>query len=110
MQERRDSGAPSEGGSHATALTWATSSGGKTARATRARSVLEPLEALLREAFSPPPNDLGRHVEPASDLNVGHPARRIEHQLGSLDLPVRAGVASRHVLELATLPGTQSDP
>src|SRR5207249_11562717 len=47
-REKRDSGTPCRlGSSHAIALTWATSSGGKTTRAARAGSILKPTEALV---------------------------------------------------------------
>jgi hypothetical protein len=102
----RESGTPSwRGSSHATALTCATSSGGKTARATHARPVLQTLQALLSEAFSPTTNDLGRHVQPPANLDVRLAVGGVEHELCTLDLLVRARVARSDVLELTALLG-----
>ncbi len=77
---KRESGTPwALGSSHATALTSATSSGGKAARATRPRSILETLESLLAEASSPVSDAVGRHVYPRGDLAVGMPLGRQQH-------------------------------
>jgi hypothetical protein len=81
-REKRDSGTPwSLGSSHAIAFTWATSCGGKTARAARARSVAQSLKALLEEASSPAPDDLGTQVEPARELDIVETVRRVEDEL-----------------------------
>jgi hypothetical protein len=107
--ERRESGAPSEGGSQATAFTWATSSGGKTARATRPRSVLEALEPLLGEASSPAPHYVGVHLQPPGDLGVSQAVRGVEDELGALDVFVGERVAGGAVLKLAPLPVAQDN-
>src|ERR671922_780355 len=79
-REKRPSGTPwVTGSSQAIALTWATCSGGKTARATRARLVDEPPETIGGESSSPAPDTARRGVEPARDLGVGHPSRGVEH-------------------------------
>lgn len=104
MREKRESGTPSvSGSSQATALTWATSSGGKTARPARPRFVLEPVEALLAEASSPAPHRFGRQLEAARDLNVGLALGRIEDEPGSLDDLERQRVAGGAMLELRAL-------
>jgi hypothetical protein len=111
VREKRESGRPcSLGSSHAIALTCATSSGGKTARATRALSVRQPLEALLAEASSPAPHDLGAQVEPASDLDVVETVRRVQDELGALHLPMRPRVAGGPVLKLAALRLAELNP
>ncbi len=74
------------GSSQAIAFTSATCSGGKTARAPRARSVLEPLQALLMKAPSPAADDPRRGVEPRRDLNVGLAFGRVENDPCPLDL------------------------
>jgi hypothetical protein len=51
------------GNSHASALTSATCSGGKTALAARSRSILEPVQTLLEEASSPATDDPRRGIE-----------------------------------------------
>jgi hypothetical protein len=108
---KRESGTPSlRGSSHATALTCATSSGGKTARAPRAWSVLQSLQTLLGEAFSPAPDDLGGHVESSADLDIRLTISSVEHELGALDLLMRARVAGSDMLQLTTLLRAQHDP
>jgi hypothetical protein len=79
---KRHSGTPwALGSSHAIALTWATSSGGKTARTTRPRSILKTLDALSRELFSPARDAIGGHIEARGDLAIGVPLGRQQHQL-----------------------------
>jgi len=107
--ERRESGAPSDAGSQATAFTSATCSGGKTARATAPRSVIETVEALLEEASSPAPDDLRRRVEPGRDLDVRQPVGGVEDKLRPLDHLVRQRVTGRPPLELDPLLGRQND-
>jgi hypothetical protein len=97
------------GNSHAIALTWATSSGGKTTRATRARSILKPVKPLLVEATSPPPDHVGIHVQAPCDLRVRRTLRRIEDELGALHPLVSERVARRPMLELCALFVTQDD-
>jgi hypothetical protein len=77
------------GSSQAIALTWATSSGGKTARVARPRPVLQTLEALLAESSSPATDDVRGHAEALPDLHVGLPLCRVEHKLGALYLAIR---------------------
>jgi hypothetical protein len=98
------------GSSHAIAFTWATSSGGKTARAARARSVAQSLKTLLEEASSPAPDDLGAQVQPARDLDIVETIRRVEDELRALHLPMRPRVARRAVLELGALLLAQLNP
>src|SRR5437773_11294767 len=70
--DQRESATPrSAGSSHASALTSATCTGGKTPRPTRPRSLLKPLQPLLAEAFSPRRDRLARLTEPLGDLRVG---------------------------------------
>lgn len=91
------------GSAQATALTLVTSSGGKTARATWPRFVLQAIEPLLAEAFSPAPDGLARHPQLLADLGVGLPVRGHQHQLCSQHLAVGAGVAGGEVLELGAI-------
>jgi len=80
-------------------LTWATSSGGKTARATRARSILEPFQPLLVEAFPPAANHVGVHLQAPSDLSVRCAPSRVEHELRALHPLMRECVTRRPMLE-----------
>jgi hypothetical protein len=103
-REKRESGTPcARGSSQATAFTWAISSGGKTPRAAGALQILDSLDALLAEAFSPAPDGLAAHLQALSDLGVGLTFGCHQHKLGSLHLTVGAGVAGGEVLQLGAL-------
>ena len=87
VRVKRPSGRPwVAGSSQAIALTSATCSGGKTARAARARSVGESLETLLEEAPSPATDDPGRGVKAGGDLDVTPARGCMEHDPSPLDL------------------------
>jgi hypothetical protein len=90
-------------------LTWAISSGGKTPRAAGALPILDSLNALFAEAFSPTPDGLAAHLQAFSDLGVRPSLSRQQHQLGSLHLTVRAGVAGGEMLQLGALLVAQDD-
>jgi len=108
---KRDSGSPSAAGnSHAIALTSAICSGGKTARATRARSILESFQALFEETSSPAANDAGRGVETGGDLDVASAFGRIEHDPRSLHLSPLALLSPGHSLELPALLAAELNP
>jgi hypothetical protein len=77
------------GSSQAIAVTSAICSGGKTARATRPRSILKPLEALGVEAPPPATDHLLVHIKAPRDLPVGVTLGGVEHQPGPLNLPER---------------------
>jgi hypothetical protein len=77
------------GNSHATALTSATCSGGKTARATRALLVLQPLDSLLGEPSSPLAHDPRRGVQARSDLAIIQTIGGIHHDPRTLHLAKR---------------------
>jgi hypothetical protein len=101
---KRDSGTPwVVGSAHAIALTCATSSGGKTARATRPRPVPQTLKALLAESSPPPADRLAAHPQPRTDLGVRHTVGGHQHQPGPLDLQMRPHVTRRDVLKLSPL-------
>jgi len=84
-------------------LTWAISSGGKTPRAACALQILDPLDALFAEAFSPAPDGLAAHLQAFSDLGVGLALGGHQHQLGSLHLTMGAGIAGGQMLQLGAL-------
>jgi len=107
--ERRESGAPSDGGSQATAFTWATSSGGKTARAAQPRSVLKPRKPLLEEASSPASDHLRVDLEACTDLHVGQPLGGVEDELGALDLLVGKRVSRGAAIQFGALLNAQDD-
>jgi hypothetical protein len=97
------------GSSHATAFTWATSSGGKTARTTRPRSILKTLDALSREPFSPAGDAIGGHIEARGDLAIGVPLGRQQHQLRAHHDAVGQRQAGRAARELSTDLGVELD-
>jgi type VI protein secretion system component VasK len=97
------------GASHAIALTSATCSGGKTARAARALSIAQPLQTLLKEASSPAADKLGQHPQASADLDVAQPISREQHKPGAKHLPMLTRVARRTVLQLASLRIAQID-
>src|SRR5205823_1003054 len=81
-REERDSGRPcSRGNSHAIAFTRATSSGGKTPRTPRPRSITQAIESLLKEPFPPQRDRPQRAVEPTRDLRVRFPLGGKQHDL-----------------------------
>src|SRR5829696_8631886 len=101
---KRDSGTPCVlGSSHAIALTCATSSGGKAARATDPRLVPQTLKALLAESSSPPTHRLPTHPQARADLSVGLAVCRHQHQLGPLHLQMRPRVTRSDMLKLGPL-------
>jgi len=110
-REKRDSGSPcSLGNSQAIACTRATSSGGKTARATRQRSILEPRQPLVVEASSPASDDLRRDLQPAGDLHVRQPLGRVQDHLRPLHNRMRERVTRDPPLKLSPLLAAQNDP
>ncbi len=110
VRVKRESGRPwLAGSSQAIALTSATCSGGKTARATRARLVLKPGEALCTESSAPLADDLGVAVEPPRDLLVLQPRGRVQDQPRALHLAPGQGRRPGAPLELGTLVSAQLD-
>jgi hypothetical protein len=109
-REKRDSGTPcSRGRSHAIAFTSATCSGGKTARAARALSILKSFQPPLAEASSPAADRLPAHPEPLADLDVGLALGGQQHEPGPLHLAVRARLAGGAVFELGPLVLSEHD-
>jgi hypothetical protein len=87
---KRDKGIPrSWGSSHARALIVITVLGGKPRRSAVARSIVEPLEALLEKAFPPLTDDLGRGIEPSRDILVLEALGSIQNDLGANDFSIR---------------------
>jgi hypothetical protein len=107
---KRESGTPwLLGSSHAIALTSATCSGGEAARSSRAFPVAQPLDPLLVEPFSPPPDKLGQHLQPLTDLDVAQPFRGVQHELGSQHLTMGTRVTRSAVFQLVALLIAQHD-
>jgi hypothetical protein len=101
VREKRPNGQPCvAGNSRAIAFTSATCSGGKTARATRARLVLQPLKTVLGEPSSPTPDQPRRSIQPCGDLGVMQTISGIEHDPRPLHLLegqlLRPGSALKH--------------
>jgi hypothetical protein len=111
VRENRDSGSPCvAGSSHAIALTSATCCAGKTARATHARLVLEPVQTLLGESSSPLADDPSRRVKSRRDLAVAQAISRVEHDPRPLNLPKRLGLRATNPLKPTTLLVAELDP
>ena len=107
---KRESGSPwTTGNSHAIALTSATCSGGKTARAARALSILESGQPLLEEPLPPTTNDLRRRLQPPRDLRVALTVGRVQDHLRPHHHLVRQRVTGDATLQLGTLLAAQHD-
>jgi hypothetical protein len=92
-REKRDSGRPCcLGSAQAIAFTSAICSGGKTARAARALSILEPGQPLLEETLPPAPNHLRRRLEPPRDFGIAQPVGAVQDHLRPLHHLVRQRV------------------
>jgi hypothetical protein len=103
-RENFDSGRPVvAGSSHAIAVTSATCSGGKTARATRARLVLQPFQSIVEEPSSPLAHDPRGRVQPSRDLRVRHPPSGVEHDPGALHILERQLLRPRTPRQLRAL-------
>ena len=97
------------GSSQATALTRATSSGGKTARSARSPLILEPFQPRFAEASSPATHRLPAHAQPLADLDVAPALGRQKHEPRALYIPMGPRVAGDAVLQLGTLCVAQHD-
>ena len=97
------------GSSHAIATTSAPCSGGKTARATRARPFLQPLDALLAEPPSPLAHDLRMAIDAHGDLLVLQAVGGMQDQPRPLHIPKRQRRGLRPALTLGTLVSSQRD-
>jgi len=87
---KRDSGIPSRAGSsQASALTSATSRGGKDGGAASARTILETGEPFLKEPLSPLAHDWARQIEDLGDLPVLKTISGKEHQFGAHNVAIR---------------------
>jgi len=110
-RENLDSGSPTAAGSsHAIALTSATCSGGKTARATRARLVLKSVQALLGEPSSPLADDPRRRVEARRDVGVVQTLNCVKHDPCALNLLPRTLLSPRGPDQLGALLLAEFDP
>src|SRR5512133_952855 len=111
VREKRPSGRScTTGNSHATATTSATCSGGKTARATRARLVRQPLHAVLAEPSSPLADHFGVTVAAHRDVLVPHPLGRVEDQPRALHVAVGPRRRARTPLKLTAILVAELDP
>ena len=107
---KRESGSPwLRGSSQASALTRATSSGGKTPRAARPRLVREAFEPPFTEPSSPLRDGPRRAVKPTGDLGIGQSLRRIEDDPRPLHLPEGGLQLGREPLQLRALTIAQGD-
>src|SRR6266545_5939298 len=107
----RESGRPSvAGSSHASALIWTTSSGGKSPGPTRARALLQAGHALLEEPLAPLADDFPPRREGGGDLVVGEPLRREQDHLGPTHLKIRQRILSGALLQDARFRRREDDP
>src|SRR5207244_4694651 len=82
----RDSGTPSvAGSSHARALIWTTTSGGKKPGAARAGALLQAVQAFVEEPFSPQTDHVASHRQRGRDGVVGPPVGGQQDHLGPED-------------------------
>jgi hypothetical protein len=110
VRVKRPSGRPwVAGSSQAIALTSATCSGGKTARAPRALQIGESLEPLRAESSPPLADALWGAVEALGDPPVGLAGRGVEDHPCALDLAEGTGLRAGEALQLAALLLTQLD-
>jgi hypothetical protein len=109
-REKRESGRPcSRGSSQAIAFTCATSSGGKTPRTARPRSITETVETVLEEALTPERDRAQRAVETAGNLRVRLPLGGEQDDLRPQHLAVRDRVAGGPGAQLSRLLVRQLD-
>jgi hypothetical protein len=97
------------GSSQASAFTSATCSGGKTARAARALTILEAGQPLLEEPFPPSADDPRRRLQTARDLGRRLPLGRVQDHLRPHHHLVRQRVTGNPALQLDPLLAAQLD-
>src|SRR5579859_1278537 len=109
-QLHRDSGTPVVAGrSHANALISAFTEGGKDSGPSASRSVLQALQALLKEPLTPTVNHLRAGIAPSSYLHIGEPLSRHQHHLGPHHHSVRGRIRAGPPLKLLAFLRGQRD-
>ena len=79
-----------EGNSQASALTWTTTSGGKSPGPSRALAFFQPRQTFLKESLPPQADDLSATIQTISDSHRSRDLRsREQNHLGSHDLKIR---------------------
>src|SRR3990172_2595910 len=68
-----------------------------------ARALFEALQSLLAQALAPLPDHLAPGVQTRRDLVVGHPSRRLRHELSPDDVSIRQRLPARPPLKDAVL-------
>src|SRR5919197_3950808 len=97
---RRERGTPRvAGNSHARALTWTTTSGGKSSGATRARAFVQAGQALIEESLAPEADDVAANREGSGDFVIAEPLGGQEDHLRAHDLKIRQRIFSRAALQ-----------
>src|SRR5712691_5670871 len=87
---KRESGKPRvAGSSHARALIWTTTSGGKNPGASRAWSLLQAAQPFVEEAFAPETDHVASDRERGGDRVVGPPLGGKQDHLGPEDGEIR---------------------
>src|SRR6266851_3331141 len=107
----RDSGTPSvAGSSHARALIWTTTSGGKKPGAARAGALLQAVQAFMEEAFAPDTDHVATDRERGGDHVVGPPLGGKQDHLGSEDGEIRQRIFPGATLQRPLFLSRQLDP
>src|SRR5712691_3042434 len=106
----RDSGTPSvAGSSHARALIWTTTSGGKKPGAARAGALLQAVQPFMEEAFAPETDDVASDRERGGDRVVGPPLGGKQDHLGPQDGKIRQRILPGATLQRLLFVPRQSD-
>src|ERR1700674_2062981 len=106
----RESGRPRiAGSSHASALIWTTSCGGKSPGPTRAWAFLKTGHALLEESLAPETDDITSDGEGGCDLIIGATLRRQQDHARSHDLKIWQRILARSTLQGIALARRQDD-
>jgi hypothetical protein len=97
---KRESGTPSvAGNSQARALTWTTTSGGKSSGTARARTLVEAGQAFIEEAFAPQADDVSADGQRGRNLVIAEALGRGQHDAGAEHLTVWQRILAGETLE-----------
>src|SRR6266851_3738121 len=107
----RESGTPSvAGSSHARALIWTTTSGGKNPGAARAGALLQAVQAFVEEAFAPETDHVASDRERGGDRVVGPALGGKQDHLGPEDYTIWQRILQGATLQRLLFLPRQLDP